>query len=356
MHKLIYFILFLLVILRVASINHVYPEGARIRIKGRVLSEPVVYDNARFIKLKGLGAYVDLFPEVNYGDFVVLEGKVSRGRLKDAVVLEVRQGEWLYGLRQKIISMFKKALPEPHASLVSGVVLGSKAQMPTEFWESLKLTGTAHVVVASGMNVTFVISFLVNSLIKFVKRQRAIVVAVVCAWVYVVLSGFDAPLVRAAIMGTIAFGAQAAGRVSVALHALFVSAALMLIAFPDWVYDTGFILSFIATLSLILFETKVSKMLARVPFLFKKDLATTLAAQVGTAPILFLTFGNFNLLSPIINSLILWTIPPIMLIGASAALAGLAVPALGELILYLAYPFTWWFTVIIKYSTIPSLN
>lgn len=345
--KILYFVLAALVVLRVASLNYNYPEGQRIRIKGQLLSEPLVYDNARYLKLKGLRAYVNLFPEVNYGDFITLEGDVVDGELKDAVVIEVKQGAGLYKLRQSIISLFKKALPEPHASLISGVVFGSKAQMPVDFWESLKSTGTAHVVVASGMNVTFVISFLLNSLVKFIKRRRAIVIAILSAWLYVILSGFDAPLVRAAIMGSIAFGAQIAGRVSLALHALLVSVAFMLIIFPYWAYDLGFVLSFVATLSLILFESKVSYLLKRVPFLFKKDLATTLAAQIGVAPILLLTFGRFSLLSPLINSLILWTIPPIMLIGAAAALVGLVIPVLGELVLYLAYPFTWWFTTVI---------
>jgi competence protein ComEC len=319
-----------------------------VRIKGRVLTEPVGYDYARFIKVNGLHAYVDLFPEINYGDKVVLEGIVEDSNLKNAKVIETVSGGGLYFIRQKILSIFKKGLPEPHASLVSGIVLGSKTDMPTEFWESLKATGTAHVVVASGMNVTLVTSFLVNSLVHFIKRQKAIIIALAGAWVYVILSGFDAPLVRAAIMGSIAFGAQGVGRLSMAFRALILSAGIMLFLKPEWVYDLGFILSFVATLSLIVFEPKISILLSKIPFVLKKDLATTIAAQIGATPILFVTFGNFNPLSPLANALVLWCVPPIMIIGGIAGIAGLAIPSFGQFITMLTLPFSAWFVGIVR--------
>ncbi len=353
MRPIVYLLFLLLIIFRVASIDYGYPEGKKIRVRGRVLTDPITYDNSRFIKINGLGAYVDLFPEVNYGDKVTLEGTVKEEKLLGARVVSIDEGGGLYVIRTKIISLYRKSLPEPHASLVSGIVLGSKSGMPADFWEKLKASGTAHVVVASGMNVTFVTSFMLNSLVHFTKRRNAIFIALAGAWLYVILSGFDAPLVRAAIMGSIAFGAQAAGRLSEAFRALLVSAAIMIIISPEWIYDLGFILSFIATLSLILFESKVSALLSRIVFVFKKDLATTIAAQIGVAPILFITFGSFNPLSPIVNVLILWTIPLIMIIGAVAAIIGLVVPVLGQLIIYLAYPFTAWFTSII--NLIPNL-
>jgi competence protein ComEC len=334
-------------VFRVSSIHYEYPQGEKIRIKGQVLTDPVAYDNSRYIKINGLRAYVDLYPEVLYGDYVVLEGEVDGDRLKDSSLVSVERGGGIYGVRESIIRNFQKALPEPHAALVSGIVLGSKANMPQDFWEKLKLTGTAHVVVASGMNVTFVTSFLLNSLVHFMNRRKAVIIALSGAWVYVVLSGFDAPLVRAAVMGSIAFGAQGLGRVSIALRALFYSAAAMILIKPDWIYDLGFILSFVATLSLIVFEPKVSRLLSKVPFVLKKDLSTTIAAQIGVAPILYISFGNFNLFSPIINSLILFTIPPIMVIGAVSAIAGLLVPFFGRLIVMLSLPFTYWFVGVV---------
>lgn len=351
MRIIFYFFLLAIVVTRVVSFNHGYPEGQFIRVNGRVLNDPIVYETKRFVKINRLGSYIDLFPEVGYGDRVVMEGVVAGNKLQKAKLISVGQGGGLFSIRRNIVQFFERSLPEPHASLLAGIVLGSKANMPADFWGSLKTTGTAHVVVASGMNVTFVISFLLNSLTHLIKRQKAILVAMLGAWVYVILSGFDAPLVRAAVMGSIAFSAQALGRLSTALSALLLSAAFMLIIKPEWAHDLGFILSFIATLSLILFETKISIMLSRVPFLFKKDLATTVAAQIGVTPILLFSFGSFNILSPLINAVILWTVPPIMIIGGVAAVVGLVIPPIGQILVYLAYPFTWWFTTVVALTS-----
>ncbi len=349
MPKIIFVLLAAFALLRILTFGYEYPEGKLVRISTRLSSEPGVYGNSRFIILHGLKAYVPILPEVSYGDYVVVEGKVNGDKLENVKVVSIKEGGGLFNLRRKILAIYQKALPEPHASLVAGIVLGSKSSLPESFWEKLKLSGTAHVVVASGMNVTLVISFLLSILLNVTKRYKAICFAIFGAWVYVVLSGLDAPLVRAAIMGTIAFGAQAVGRLSSAIRALFLSGLVMLIVKPEWARDLGFILSFVATLSLVLFEAKIAKALARLPLIFKKDLATTLSAQIGVAPILLATFGTFNPLSPFINALILWTVPPIMIVGAFAGLAGMVIEPLGILITYLAFPFTFWFVKVVEY-------
>lgn len=166
--------------------------------------------------------------------------------------------------------------------------------------------------------------------------------------VYTFIAGFEAPLVRAAIMGTLAFSAQAWGRVYLASRALFLSGFLMILAVPAWMDDLGFILSFVATASILVFNAKVDRLIRFVPGLLRQDLATTIAAQLGVAPIIFVTFGQFNLLSPLINALVLWTIPLVTILGLFAAGLGILVPVLGKAMLYLIYPLTSWFVWVVN--------
>jgi competence protein ComEC len=122
----------------------------------------------------------------------------------------------------------------------------------------------------------------------------------------------------------------------------------MLAVNPGWVSDLGFILSFVATGSLMLFEKDVDSKLRFVPGIFREGLATSLAAQIGVAPILIFTFGRFNLLSPIINGLVLWTIAPITVLGLVAGIVSLFVPLVGKLILFLIYPLSAWFVWVVE--------
>ncbi len=346
--------LFWLVLISIFAVRYVYTrpvykDGDRVRITTSVRSEPLRYPNSQYLKISGLKTYLPIFPELSYGDNIIVEGTVDnqKGRLKNPSLLNVHKStNLLYHFRQRLINFYKSSLPQPHSSLIAGVVIGAKQNLPPDFWQSLKNKGLAHVVVASGMNITLVGGFLLNSTLPAFGRKKALTIAVAGIWTYAFVSGFDAPIVRAAIMGTIAFTAQQFGRVNLPLRALFLTAFLMLIVNPSWILDFGFILSFTATLSLILFQTKVGRLIYFVPEFLRQDLATTLAAQIGVAPILYFAFGQLNFLSPVYNLLVLWTIPLITIFGFMGGLIGLIVPEVGRLILFVVYPLTSWFVLV----------
>ena len=286
---------------------------------------------------------------MGYGDVISVKGQVKKKELIKPELISVSSGNnLLFGFRKRLIDFYRETLPEPHASLVAGITLGSKSEIPEKFWQDLKKTGVIHVVVASGMNVTFVAGFLISFLTVFLSRKKALVLAVLGIWLYVALSGFEAPLIRAAVMATLAFWAQGVGRLSFSWRVLFLTVLIMLIFNPSWTGDIGFILSFVATTSLMLFQTKINNYLKILPNFLKEGLSTSIAAQIGVAPILFVSFGQFNILSPVINALVLWTIPGIMILGGVGGILGLIFPFLGKLILYLSCPLTWWFTKIIS--------
>lgn len=322
----------------------VYKDGDLVRITSKVYSEPIAYDKQQYLKLQGLKVYLPKYPEISYGDVVAVTGTVNGDKLDKPILekLETDNKGFLLDLRLRLISFYKSNLPEPYSSLIAGVVIGSK-NMPESFWQKLKTTGTAHVVVASGTNVTMTISFLIGMLTIFAKRRTAIWFTLIGILGYVIISGFDAPIVRAGIMGSILLFGQEKGRDVHSWRILIYSAIIMLLIKPTWITDLGFILSFVATIFLMLMQKKIDSKLKLIPAIFREGLSTSLAAQIGVAPIIFITFGQFNLLSPIINALVLWTIPYIMIIGAIGGVVGLIVPLLGRLILYIIFPLLWYF-------------
>ncbi len=347
-----YFSLCFLVFFRFWTTKPIYNNGDVVKISGKILSQPTLYDNYQSIGLHGLRINAPKYPEIDYGDFLILSGTVKEGKVTNTKILKVEKSSGLLvRVRKNIVSFYSQNLPINYAALVSGVVIGDKQSITSDFRESLIKAGVIHVVVASGMNVTFVAGFLIGALTLILKRNFAIPFVILGIFVYVLLSGFDAPIVRAAIMGSIVFLAQETGRLSTAWNALLTSGIIMLIIVPSWIFDLGFILSFVATASLMLFQKRIEKLLKFVPGFIKEGLTTTLAAQIGVAPIIFVSFGQFNILSPIINALVLWTIPFIMIIGAFSGVVGLLIPALGSLILFLVYPFVWWFTFILNIFT-----
>lgn len=348
MKYLFWGVLVSLVFIRYFSTKPHYIDGQKLRIEGVVRQEPSRFSYHQKISLAGIDVYLPKYPQIYYGDRVVVEGVVKKGQLENAVlVLKEEERGVFSGFRKRVVGFFQKTLPEPHAALVAGISLGAKGSLPKDFWDNLTKTGTAHVVVASGMNVSLVASFLIGILVIFLQRKKALILALAGIWIYTFISGFEAPIVRAAIMGSIAFSAQELGRVYSAWRALVVTGLILLIIVPGWLTDLGFVLSFVATASILVFQRRIDKFFSFVPRVVRGDFSTTLAAQVGVSPILFVTFGQFNLLSPVINVLVLWTIPVITVLGIVGGIVGLILPVLGRGILFLSFPLTSWFIAVV---------
>jgi competence protein ComEC len=354
MKYFVYFGVLCLILLRYKASLPTFKNGDLVKITTKVYGDPVIYDRAQYLKIQGLKVYLPKYPEVNYGDTIEVIGTVSNDKLQRQSRLLITSYKQITNskpqvlkLREKIISFYKASLPEPFSSLVAGIVIGSK-RMPESFWEKLKGTGTAHVVVASGTNITLTISFMLGFLTLFLNRKRAIYITFFAILIYMIISGMEAPIVRASIMGSILLFSQEHGRVVNSWRILLYSGIIMLLIKPVWITDVGFLLSFTATGSLMLFQNKIDTLFTKFPIFLREGLSTSVSAQIGVAPILYFTFGQFNLLSPIINALVLWTIPYIMIGGAVAGLIGIFVPLVGRLILFVIYPMLWYFEKIIS--------
>ena len=230
-------------------------------------------------------------------------------RAHDAVVDRVEQ---LYG--------------EPHAALLSGLLLGD--QRFSDQWEKqFQATGTTHIVAASGYNVTVVLFLLFGLLVYLrVRRQHAFVVLLVGVTAYVVLAGADAAIVRAGIMGALVLTSKQLGRRSSMTNILLLAAVVMLVVEPRLLRDdVGFQLSALATAGLIYFAPTVEKWFHFVPttMTLRESLSATVAATIATLPVILFNFGQFSLLSPLANILILPVLPFAMAFGAISLLISL---------------------------------
>lgn len=344
----LYLLVILFLVVRFTSFLPHFSDGQKIRINSQVASEPSSAYGKQTLKLFGLKISLPSFPEIHYGDYVVIEGVVERGqlinpKLKDLTV----SNNILISLRRKLISVYNQALPNPHSSLIAGIVIGSKSNLG-DFYNKLLSTGTSHVVVASGMNVTMFSGFVLAIFLNFTKRKWAIIATLSFILIYCVVTGFEAPIVRAALMSLFALAAQLFGRLANTLRIFLLTGSLMIFIRPDWLTDIGFILSFATTLSMILFENKINRLIHFVPNIFKESLSTSLSAQLIASPIIFFSFGRINFFSPLINALVLWTIAPIMVLGGIGGLIGVVSEKLGSFVLLLTYPLTHWFVFIIN--------
>ncbi len=345
-------------------------EGKPVKIVGRVTNQPYFNDSYQIIKLGPVLILAQRFPGYFYGDKVEVFGKFQKEVInpfksqymsffptirllkeEESLISKTNFKKFLLKTRGQIEEKIKRLLPEPQSSLLLGVVLGVKTQMPEDFWQHLRKTGTLHLVVASGQNVVMVVGFLMNISVWFLKRRWAILVAVLGIVVYVLMVGAEAPAVRAGLMATMIFIGQLLGREVNPGKFLCLTAMVMLLICPLILFDIGFQLSFAATAGLLwlhpLLLTKLSA-LGKIPVL-GEGLLVTLAAQLAALPILLVNFGQFSWLSPLVNALVLPLIPLLMVFGFIIAGLSFFSSFLAQLLSWFVWPFLSWFVKVVEF-------
>jgi competence protein ComEC len=230
-------------------------------------------------------------------------------------------------------SVINSYLPEPHASLLNGIIFGVNIKTTKEFYQQLKAVGLLHLVVLSGMNITIISSF-VSSLTKFLSKKLSTLITILTIILFVFFVGFQAPIIRAAIMGLFTHVAIITGRKNYTIYALILSLIFILFFWPSWFKTISLQLSYGATLGIILFgQGKKSN-----NFIID-NLRLTMSAQIFTVPIIFFYFRQVSIITPLSNLLISETVPPLMIFGFLTAFLGKISYFLGYLPSLICYGF-----------------
>jgi competence protein ComEC len=252
-----------------------------------------------------------------------------------------KYGPVFSNIRESLYLKLQKIYPSPHAELLAGTVLGYNAlnHVPT-FNDILLRSGTIHVVVVSGFNIVLLFNF-VERLLGSIYKFRNYLFALILTLVYAVFTGFGYPVIRAWLMSALSFSAKYLGLNVSQLHVVMFTGLAMLMLSPLTLYELSFQLSFLAVTGLIVVSPVIASALERLiprasPLL--DDFSTSLAAQCTVWPLLSYSFGSINLISPFANSLVLWTIPRITVLGLIGVCL-IPIKQLSILLSFAIYPF-----------------
>lgn len=224
-------------------------------------------------------------------------------------------------LQDYLASIFDQVLPYPQSTLMSGILLGVKGNLPFFLKKELQVTSTIHIVVVSGQNLTILAGFIM-SLAPFLGRKKTILLTLGTIFFYSVLTGLGVPVIRAAIMATLAYMAKLFGKEGLGWWVLLLTAGLMLLYNPNWILSISFQLSFVATFGVVVVAPIIISYLKIVPKILREDIGVSLSAQLLTLPIIAYNFGQVSLIGVLVNSLILWTISLVMILGIVVLLVG----------------------------------
>ncbi len=320
------------------STDTTYNYGDRLRLQGHLETPP---ENEDF----------------SYRDYLANRGIYSTIAYPSTSLLQQGQGNpiysALYTFRQHALDVVYSLFPDPEASLLAGILLGVQSGIPQEVQEAFRLTGTSHIIVISGFNITIIAALFTFLFSRLLGERKGAMVSVIAIIFYTLLVGANAAVVRAAILGMLTLLGHQVGRRQVGLNSLAFVAALMAIFTPTVLWDVSFQLSFAATLGIMLYAEPFTQWFtnfaARIIPADKADrlaapvgeyFLLTLAAQLTTLPLMIYYFKRISLTALIANPLILPAQPPLMVLGGLSVLSGMAFKPIGQLLAWAAWPFT----------------
>jgi competence protein ComEC len=347
----------------------VIPSSGLVLVEAPRIVNVQVGDRIRATGELLLPGMVDAF---SYADFLGRQGVFSL--MPRAAVEVINHAETLSPLavlltvKARLRESIAAALPEPGASLLTGILLGDERGIAPELADDFAATGAAHIIAISGFNMLILSRVVMRLLeqLRLAPRWSAILALLVIG-IYTLLVGANPAVVRAALMSGLLIVGAVIGRRTFAPASLAFAALVLSLINPFVLWDASFQLSLAAAFGLSLFADPLSigvnrllrqflpfSLARRVGDFLTEPLVASLAAQIMVIPLIALYFERLSLVSVAVNLLIVPVQPLILLVGGSAALLSFVLPTAAQALFWLvAVPLGWTIGVVRAFADLP---
>ena len=251
--------------------------GSRITAEGYCLkhyyyANPGAFDYREYLAQQGIAAEIS----------AVYNGWVRVDEAGPALSLG-SVSQWLRHSFEQALAPFS---PEQRA-LVRGVFLGDDSGLDRATRAGISMSGMAHVFAVSGLHVGYLV--LLVTLVcgrGFSRRKLRFGLTLFLLLFYLSLCGWTASVLRASLMALILLAAELFMEENDPLSSLSAAALLCLSLRPLWLFSVGFQLSFAAALALFYLGPLLCRLLRIRPDGMGATLCYSLAAVLGTAPLI----------------------------------------------------------------------
>ncbi|MDO4229627.1 MAG: ComEC/Rec2 family competence protein, partial [Capnocytophaga sp.] len=232
-------------------------------------------------------------------------------------------------IRLKMFVILDENFSKETAALLKTLLLGERSELDEEVYQYYIDAGAVHILAISGLHVGIVTAILLFFLQKIpnigIWKHLRLILLLLFLWSFAFLAGLSPSVLRAVTMFSFVGIALVLNRQQGRFDALMFSMLLLLLIFPNYLYDVGFQLSYAAVFSILIFYPKIEKWYIPKNKFLKNVwslLVIGFAAQIVFLPISLYYFHQFPTLFFISNLLIVPLLSPILILGFVALLLG----------------------------------
>ena len=228
----------------------------------------------------------------------------------------------LLDLKDRFCKILEKTAGED-APVFEAMLLGEKSDLDNELKLRYQMGGMIHILAISGLHISILGMGLFQTL-KFagLGNTGAGILSLAVMLQYGLLTGGSVSAMRAVCMFLLSVGAKILGRSYDLLTALALSAILLLLDSPAYLYSSSFLLSFGAVVGL----GAVSPYLLEITGAKKKltkSLLSSFSVQLATLPVMLVFFGEVSVAGILLNLFVLPTVGGVLISGLISCILGL---------------------------------
>lgn len=233
----------------------------------------------------------------------------------------------IYGHTHKIRNRINNNL-KPHIkdtnnlNIINALLLGQRQDISQDTYKHFVQAGAIHILAISGLHVG-IIMLLLNWILKpfnqIPKLKKTIpFIIITLLWSYATIAGLSPSVVRAVTMFSLLSIAIHFKRTTNTYNTLFISAFILLLCNPFYLFDVGFQLSYTAVFAIISIKPLFGRIWKPKNFILKKfyDIfSVSLAAQIGILPLSLYYFHQFPGLFMLSNIVIIPMLGILLVLG-----------------------------------------
>jgi len=217
----------------------------------------------------------------------------------------------LFSLRNSLDKKIKRQIPGNIGEICSAITLGIRKSLPPKIYKRFQSCGAAHLLAVSGLHtgIVFAVIFILLKALQL-KRNPALLVAVIFVLIYAVFTGLRLPTLRASIMILFFVIGELRERNMDPFNILSSAGIFIILLMPRSIFGISFQLSFIAVFSILIMFNLLKDYFDKIPNKWFKQwlilpFFITLSAQLGTMPIVAYYFGYIPLTGLLANLILI---------------------------------------------------
>lgn len=248
-------------------------------------NNPDQFDYGSYLETKGI--YAQIYTEPNQ---IKKNSKIN----KDI---------WYYTslFRNKIAeNLSKSGFQKEELAVIMALILGQQQDISPDVLQDYQYAGAVHILSVSGLHVGFVLIF-IGYLLQPLPNTKTgntfkIIITLLSLWLFAIIAGFSPSVVRSATMFSFIAIGKFINRETNSVHTTIVSLLVILLIEPNFLFDIGFQLSYLAVFFILWLQPIIQRIWQpkNVVIGYFWDIITiSFAAQIGTLPLSIYYFHQF---------------------------------------------------------------